>query len=70
MKASRMTWGWYHKILCIFGDIDRKGTRKTDLEISWAVFEKHDLILHLNVILRGGNFFLNLLFVNGWRHDR
>ena len=40
----------FHKINFILGDIDCMATKKPDLERSWAVIEKQDLVLHLNVV--------------------
>ena len=45
-----MAGGRSHKISCIFGAIDRMATTNTDFEISQAALEKHDVLLHLNVV--------------------
>ena len=46
--------GWRsHKIRCIFGAIDCIATKNADFEISRAVLEKRDVVLHLNVVWRG-----------------
>ena len=45
-----MDGGRFHNISCIFDAIDLMETKNKDFVRSRAVNEKHDLVLHLNVI--------------------
>ena len=61
--------GRSHKINCIFGDIDRMATTNVDFERSRAVLEKHDILLHLNVVQSGVRSDHKLLMMNVSKND-
>ena len=64
-----MDGGRFHKISCIFGDIDRMTTTNAHFERSRAVLEKHNLVLPLNFVGSGVQSVRKLLMVNVSRED-
>ena len=64
MEENLVDEGRYHKISCIFSDVDCMATKNTDSERSQAVIEKPDLVFHLNVVWSGVTDDRKLIIMN------